>query len=773
MFKPFRLTGAVVFCVLLGISAVHAQDADPARYAIVPYPQELVPAAGEFVITPKTKLVLPSNKAFFSNEAAQLQTLIRQGLGKALPVAGKAGNGTIVLKQNDQLAGEEDYTLEVTPQQLIISAKTPTGMFRAVQTIRQLLPANIEGVKNAKLPKLTVPAVKITDHPVYGWRGMHLDVSRHFFSVDYLKKFIDLLALYKMNKFHIHLTDDQGWRIEIKKYPLLTEQGAWREFNNQDSVCMQKAKTNPDMEIDKSHIIQKDGKTLYGGFYTQAQMKEVIAYATARHIEMIPEIDMPGHMMAAIKSYPYLSCVGGSTWGPLFTTPICPCNESTFEFAENVYSEIFALFPSQYVHLGADEVEKSTWAKSPACEAIMKANNLKTVEELQSYFVKRMEKFFNSKGKKLIGWDEILEGGISETAILMYWRSWVPDAPVHAAQHGNKVIMTPGNPLYFDTPPDRNSVSNVYHFNPVPKGLTPEQEKFIIGAQANTWTEYIPSEKRADFMMFPRMTALAEVLWTHRQDYDNYLLRLNKQYKRLDQLKVHYRMPDLDGFTDDNVLVGKTVLKLQKPSPEITIRYTTDGTAPTMSSAELPEAFIVPGPGTIKLASFSPSGSSSDIYTLNYRQQSFFPPVNLFKAPEAGLQVQYFDSSYRSVTKLPDTSDSIVYVTNAVIPAGMGKGGKAFGAKITGYIDVPETAIYSFFLTADDGANLYIQGDKVVDNDGWHAPVQKSGQVALQKGLHPFEIKFVEGGGGYTLKLEYRVNGGKIQAVPDAWFKRN
>ncbi|MBW8682715.1 family 20 glycosylhydrolase [Chitinophaga rhizophila] len=771
MFKPFRLTGAVIFSVLLGVAAARAQEADPARYAIVPYPQQLVPAAGEFEITAKTKLVLPSNKTFFSNEAAQLQSLIKQGLGKTLGVTTKNGNGTIVLKLDSQLTGEEDYTLEVTPQQLTIAAKTPTGMFRGVQTVRQLMPAGIEGVKNAKLTKIAIPAVKITDHPVYGWRGMHLDVSRHFFSMDYLKKFIDLLALYKMNKFHIHLTDDQGWRIEIKKYPLLTQQGAWREFNNQDSVCMEKAKTNPDMEIDKAHIIQKDGKTLYGGFYTQAQMKELIAYATARHIEIIPEIDMPGHMMAAIKSYPYLSCVGGSTWGALFTTPICPCNESTFEFAENVYKEIFALFPSQYVHLGADEVEKSTWAKSPACAEVMKANNLKTVEELQSYFVKRMEKFFNANGKKLIGWDEILEGGISETAMLMYWRSWVPDAPVKAAKNGNFVIMTPGNPLYFDGTPDRNSISNVYHFDPVPKDLTAEEAKYIIGAQANTWTEYIPSEKRADFMIFPRMTALSEVLWTHRQNYDNYLLRLNKQYKRLDQLKVHYRMPDLDGFTDDNVLVGKTVLKLEKPAPEITIRYTTDGTAPTMTSTELPAAFIVPGPGTIKLASFSPSGSSSDIYTLNYRQQSFFAPVNV-SGLQSGLQVQYFDSSFRSVTKLPDTPDSVVNVSNAVIPEGMGKGGKAFGAKIVGYIEVPETAIYSFFLTADDGANLYIAGDKVVDNDGWHAPVQKSGQVALQKGIHPFEIKFVEGGGGYTLKLEYRVNGGKIQPIPNDWFKR-
>lgn len=770
MFKSFRLTGALLLSILLGIPAARAQET-PSRYGIVPYPQQLEARKGEFVITARTKLVLPADKKIFSNEVVLLQALIKQGLGKPLSTTTKAIAGSIVLKQDAQLAGEEDYRLDITTGQLVISAKTGTGVFRAIQTLRQLMPATIEGARSANLDKIAIPAAAISDHPVYGWRGMHLDVSRHFFSVDYLKKFIDLLALYKMNKFHLHLTDDQGWRIEIKKYPKLTEEGAWREFNNQDSVCMQKAKDNPDMAIDKAHIIQRNGKTLYGGFYTQEQMKDVIAYAAARHVEIIPEIDMPGHMMAAIKSYPFLSCVGGSTWGPLFTTPICPCNETTFEFAENVFSEIAALFPSQYIHLGADEVEKSTWEKAPNCAEVMKANNLKSVEELQSYFVKRMEKFFNSKGKKLIGWDEILEGGISETAILMYWRGWVPDAPVNAARHGNQVIMTPGNPLYFDGIPDRNSVSNVYHFEPVPKGLTPEEARYIIGAQANIWTEYIPSEQRADFMFMPRMTALAEVLWTHKQDYDGYLGRLSTQYKRLDKLNVHYRLPDLDGFTDDNVLVGKTVLKLAKPAPDVTIRYTTDGTPPSAQSPELPENYIIPGAGTIKLASFSPSGSRSDIYTLNYRQQSFFKPVTV-EGLQNGLQLGYYKGSIKSVTKLGETADSTVLVPDVTIPEGMGKGGKSFGATLKGYINVPETAIYSFFLTADDGANLYIENEKVVDNDGWHAPVQKSGQIALQKGLHPFEVKFVEGGGGYTLKLEYRVNGGKIQSIPDAWLQR-
>lgn len=759
---------ALALGVMLLLQVAHAQDAAPSRYGIIPYPQQLVPQAGEFVITSKTKLVVPAGKAF-SNEAAQLQALLKQGLGQALPAGTKAGAGSIVLTQNDQLQGEEDYTLQISTQEIEIGAKTPTGMFRAIQTLRQLMPVSVEGA-GAKLAKIAIPAANITDHPVYGWRGMHLDVSRHFFSIDYLKKFINVLALYKMNKLHLHLTDDQGWRIEIKKYPLLTEKGAWREFNNQDSACMEKSKTNPDMAIDASHIIHKDGKTLYGGFYTQAQMKDLIAYAAARHIEIIPEIDMPGHMMAAIREYPFLSCQGGVKWGKLFTTPICPCKETTFEFAENVFTEIAALFPSQYIHLGADEVDKSTWEHFDGVQEFMKAHDIKDVDELQSYFVKRMEKFFNSKGKKLIGWDEILEGGVSPTAVVMYWRSWVPSAPVHAAKNGNYVIMTPGNPLYFDGIPDRNSISNVYHFEPVPKGLTAEEGRYIIGAQANIWTENIPSENRADFMYMPRMTALAEVLWTHKSDFDGYSQRLMTQYKRLDKMKVHYRMPDLEGFTEENVFVGKTKLEIAKPSPEMTIRYTTDGAAPTVKSPELPADYIIPGKISLRIAAFKPDGVHGEIYTLNYKPQSFFKPTEV-GGLQQGLKLDYFNESVRSVTKLKDTPDSSGYVNNVIMPDSMGHGGKPFGATVKGYINVPETAIYSFFLTADDGANLYIDGELVIDNDGWHAPLQKSGQIALQKGLHPIEVKFVEGGGGYTLKLEYRVNGGKIGRIPDEWLQ--
>ncbi|MBC9933077.1 family 20 glycosylhydrolase [Chitinophaga qingshengii] len=747
----------------MGLSAAHAQEKEK-RYPIIPYPQQLVPLEGTFTISGSTRLVVPANVKTFANEVAQLQALVKQGIGAtlkttAVPFAGNA----IVLKQDLTLPGEEDYTLQVTPQQLQIGAKSPAGFFRAIVTLRQLMPVTIEGHTTGQLKAVNIPAMQLKDHPVYAWRGMHLDVSRHFFSVSYLKKFIDLLALYKMNKLHLHLTDDQGWRIEIKKYPLLTTVGAWRELNNQDSVCMQKAKENPDMAIDEAHIIHKDGKTLYGGFYTQAQMKDVIAYAAARHIDIIPEIDMPGHMMAAIRAYPFLTCDGKSGWGKDFSTPICPCNESTFRFAEDVYTEIAALFPSKYMHLGADEVEKTSWAASPLCADVMKANNLKTVEELQSYFVKRMEKFFHAKGKVLIGWDEILEGGISPTAVLMYWRAWVPDAPIKAARHGNQVIMTPGNPLYFDATPDRNSLGNVYHFEPVPKGLTTEEAKSIMGAQANIWTEYIPSEKRADYMFMPRMTALAEVLWTHRQDYAGYLQRLNEQYARLDQLGVHYRLPDLEGFTEDNVFVDKGLLAVKAPLTEMTIRYTTDGSIPGAQSAVLPATLPVTAPQTFKVAAFSPKGNRGDIYTLRYRQEAYAKAI-VEKPAKTGFQLDYFRGAFKKTTAITNTPDSTLHTDKVEIPEGLGHG-EAFAARLQGYFYAPETAIYSFFLTCDDGGVLYINNREVVNNDGWHAPLQKSGQIALEKGWHPLKVDFVEGGGGYTLKLEYSLKGGALQKL--------
>ena len=755
----------LVITLLTGTSIVHAQDVS-SRFPIIPYPQKLMPGTGLFVINAQTVIATPVGK--YSQEAGLLNELLHNKLAIKSGISPSAKN-VIQFAEDATITADEGYRLKITPQRVLISAKSGAGIFRAVQTIRQLLPAGIEYKQQALPGQLSLQALTMEDAPVYAWRGMHLDVSRHFFSVAYLKKFIDLLALYKFNKFHLHLTDDQGWRIEIKKYPKLTEEGAWRTFNNQDSVCMKKAADNPDFKIDPQHIIHKNGKTLYGGFYTQVQMKSIVAYAMAQHIDIIPEIDMPGHMMAAINSYPFLTCNGENSWGKLFTKPICPCNESTYEFAQNVFDEIMEIFPSKYIHIGGDEVDRTDWAKSEECKAFMQREGIKDLAALQSYFINRMEKYFNSKGRKLIGWDEVLEGGISPTALVMYWRTWVPKAPVEAAKNGNQVIMSPGNPLYFDTAPDRNSIENVYHYNPIPKDLTNKEAQGIIGAQANLWTEYVPTENRADYMYMPRMTALAENLWTSNHNYNSYQKRLYEQYQRLDNLQVNYRLPDFDGLVEQNVFTDKAVLNLKRPLPNTSIHYTTDGSLPTVNSTELTAPLVISKSSYIRLAAFKANGTAGDLYNLHYTKQALAEPVTK-TGIEAGLACSYYPGEYKSSNMMAAAQPKETFVVDSLtVPKAVTA--PSFGLRYQGYLNIPEDGIYGFYLTCDDGGILKIANRVTVDNDGWHAPIEKSGQAALKKGLQPIELNFVEGGGGYTLKLKYSKNGSEPVSVPVSWLK--
>ncbi len=757
----------LLFC--LGSATVQAQGGDAkSNLALVPYPTQVVTKAGSFAIRANTGLKF---NPIFKNEATYLNELIANATTVPLKYTEPTSANNLIELQldNTKTSSKEAYSISITNNKVTLRSNNPTGMFRAVQTLRQLFPVEVEQ-KGINAVSLVLPALEISDNPVFDWRGLHLDVSRHFFSIDYLKKLVNVMALYKMNKLHLHLTDDQGWRIEIKKYPKLTEEGAWRRFNNQDSSCIKLSKENPDMAIDPRYIVQKNGEQRYGGFYTQQQMKEFVAYAATKHIDIIPEIDMPGHMMAAIHSYPYLSCAGGSKWGELFTTPICPCNESTYEFAENVFSEIMEIFPSEFIHLGADEVDRKSWGETPACKELMAKEGIKTLAELQSYFVLRMEKFFKSKGRKLIGWDEILEGGISPTANVMYWRAWVPDAPIHAAKNGNKVIMSPGNPLYFDYAPDAHSLENIYQFHVIPTKLTPEEGKAIVGAQANLWTEYVPTENRADYMYFPRMMALAERLWTKNLDFDKFSKRLITHYPRLDALNIHYRLPDVEGIAGENVFTDKTTLNPKLPLEGLTIHYTTDGTLPTLASPSLTQPLEINKATKIKLAAFNKKGLGGEIYTLNYKKESYSVPVNLLVANE-GSRVSYFKKFYKTSTLLDkEKADSTFTISSFNVPTSVNA--PSFGLVYDGYIQIPETGIYTFYLTCDDGGILSIGGKDVIDNDGLHGPIEKTGQVALQQGFQPFKLRFIEGGGGFTLKLKYRKpNSTNIEEIPAAWLK--
>ncbi|HRH46577.1 MAG TPA: family 20 glycosylhydrolase, partial [Pyrinomonadaceae bacterium] len=492
------------------------------------------------------------------------------------------------LSAQGNIPSDEAYGIYIVKDGVRIGARGDAGMFYGLQSFIQLLPSKIEKGK-AKLP-----AVEILDQPRFKYRGMHLDVGRHFMPIDFVKKYIDLLSQYKFNTFHWHLTDDQGWRIEIKKYPKLTEIGSKRKESQLGPYTT---------------TFRGDGIPIEG-FYTQEQIKDVVAYAKARFINVIPEIELPGHASAALAAYPELGCKQNyeykvqQTWG-IFKEVFCP-TETTFKFLEDVLTETIALFPdSPYIHIGGDEVLKDHWKESPAVQEFMKRENLKDEHEVQSYFIRRMEKFINSKGKQIIGWDEILEGGLAPNAVVMSWRG--EKGGIEAAKAKHDVIMTPTDFMYFDygqgdpkfEPLNIGgfvSLEKVYSYNPVPKELSADEAKYILGAQANIWTEYLKTPERVEYMMLPRMLALSEVDWTtlENKNFADFKSRLPNQFARLDAQKVNYRIPAPDGL--QNVLLtdsDKAKIELTAPTPTAKIFYTLDGSEPTEKSAEYKQPFEV------------------------------------------------------------------------------------------------------------------------------------------------------------------------------------
>ena len=480
----------------------------------------------------------------------------------------------IVFTSNDTISNEEGYELKIEENSILIASKNSKGAFYAVQSLLQLMPIKSNGLA------IAIPCLELQDEPQFKYRGMHLDVGRHFFSVDFIKKYIDLIARLKMNTFHWHLTEDQGWRIEIKKYPKLQEIAA---FRNETLVGHYN---------DQPHKF--DGKK-YGGFYTQEQIKEVVAYANTRQVTIIPEIEMPGHSQAAIAAYPALGCTGeqvkvATKWG-VFDEVYCP-KESTFKFLEDVIDEVVALFPGKYIHIGGDEAPKTNWKKCAHCQRLIKEKGLKDEHGLQSYFIARMEKYINTKGKQIIGWDEILEGGLAPNATVMSWRG--TSGAIEAAKEGHDVILTPGSHCYFDHYQSDNEneplaiggflpLEKVYHFNPIPKELSDQEASYVLGAQGNVWTEYMQTEKQVEYMAFPRAVALSEVVWSspENKNYIDFINRLEQYQKRLDQLDVNYanHMYSVKGELKNTE--GNLTYQLNTTSSSYPIYYSTNETAPS------------------------------------------------------------------------------------------------------------------------------------------------------------------------------------------------
>lgn len=515
--------------------------------ALIPQPARLTAHDGVFMLN--------HNVHIRSNDGAQasvamLRAALAASTGLELPdaPATPGSHMPIIEVKLDQALngfGPEGYRLIVAPHRIGLHSGTQAGLFYGVQTLRQLLPAEAFGKQQPERHEWSIACVEIEDQPRFGWRGAMLDVCRHFFSIEEVKQFIDILALHKLNRLHLHLSDDQGWRIEIKKYPRLTEVGAWRK------------------ETLVGHFFSKeparyDGQP-HGGFYTQAELRDLVAYAAARHVTIMPEIEMPGHGQAAIAAYPALGNTGQqievcTTWGVI--EHIYNAEESTIAFLQDVLTEVMDIFPSEYIHIGGDEAPKAQWQQSEAAQRRIRELGLANEDALQSYFIKRMDEFLHAHGRKLVGWDEILEGGLARHATVMGWRG--DDGGIAAARMGHDVVMTPNHSTYFDYYQSSHveqeplaiggciPLEHVYRFNPIPKQLTEEQGKHVLGTQAQFWSEYIPTFAQLQYMAFPRLCALSEVAWSpqEQRNFADFRSRLVEHLKRLDVLGVAYRALD-------------------------------------------------------------------------------------------------------------------------------------------------------------------------------------------------------------------------------------
>ena len=738
--------------------------------AILPTPVSLTEQSGSFVLKDGMKIGVSDQSLFPA--VGYLQEILRNVISSSVEVTTDQNQVDMYFQLKDTGGKPGSYKLESTPEYIQVEANDYSGIISAITTIRQLLPAAIE-VQGEK-QTYSIPVVQIEDVPRFEWRGFMLDASRHFWSKDEVKHVLDLMSLYKLNKFHWHLSDDQGWRIEIEKYPLLTEKGAWRKFNEQDRICMARAKEedNTDFLIPEDKIRIVEGDTLYGGYYTHDDIKEIVAYATQRGIDVIPEIDMPGHFLAAISQYPELACDGLIGWGETFSSPVCPGKDATLEFCQNVFKEVFELFPYEYVHMGGDEVEKANWKKCPLCQKRIRTEKLGSVEELQAWFVRDMEKFFLANGKKLIGWDEVVSDGLSSDAAITWWRSWAKDALPTATAQKQKVIACPNEYFYFDYAQDQNSVKKILAYDPcADERLSPEQKKYIWGVQANLWAEWIPTMKRIEYLIVPRMIALSEIAWAEpaaKPSLEEFYRQLVPQFKRMDVMRVNYRVPDLQGFYKVNAFIDETTVDLTCPLPGTEIRYATDGSMPTKESALYNGALEVGKTTDFAFRTFRPDGSPSDVVRTKYVKAPYAEAVTAPAALQPGLKAVWHDFRGNLCADIDAAPVKGEYVVeSASIPEEV-KGN--IGLVLTGYLEVPADGIYTFALLSDDGSTLMLDGELLGDNDGAHSPVEIIVQKALKAGLHPIEVRYFDCNGG-VLQMELVNEKGEKEVLPSAWLK--
>ena len=710
---------------------------------IIPTPQSLVQHDGFFRLGSNTAIAAASPEA--KTVAEFFAAKMRTATGLNIQVAEK-GNIQLSVDPSLDVANDEGYTLDVTKDGAVVVAKTAQGLFYGMQSFLQLLPAEIESPSKVNGIAWQAPAVSIKDAPRFGYRGIMLDPCRHFMPVENVKKYLDVLSLFKMNRMHWHLTDDQGWRIEIKKYPKLTEIASKR--------------------------IDGEG-TEHSGYYTQEEIKEIVKYAADRFITVVPELELPGHEMAAIAAYPNLSCKGEQgtprvIWG-VEDIVMCPGKEDMFTFLQDVIDEMVPLFPSEYFHIGGDECPKISWKNCPLCQKRIKEEGLKAdskhsaEERLQSYVIQRMEKYLATKGKKIIGWDEILEGGLAPSATVMSWRG--EDGGIAAALMDHTVIMTPGgNGMYLDAYQGDSKIEPVtiggytllektYSYDPIPDTLVAMgKSNYILGVQGNTWSEYMYDEAKRDYMVFPRILAVAEIGWTNldRKDYKDFERRIENAYVRLDGHAINYHIPQPEqpnGSCNFVAFTDKASLEFKTTRP-IKMVYTLDGSEPTPASTAYTAPIEITETTTLKIASVLPSGKMSPIRTIQVEKQSLAPAKEVAKTTP-GLNMEVTDGMYLNVKELEaakkETKKSVIKdlkeIRSVVKTSESMRGVNQYAAVATGYVNIPEDGVY---FISSDLEEVWIDGKLLVNNGGEVKRFSRhDSSVALAKGLHEIKAVFL------------------------------
>lgn len=749
---PNKLSFLIALILSVGIISCKNETAERLYNKginITPKPMELTQNEGEFKLSDKTVFVSADDAV--KKVADYFTAKLNKSTGYSLQTVSEkpSANYIELLIADDIDVNEEGYTLDATTNRVTIKAKTPQGIFYGMQTFMQLLPAEVESQNIVNGIAWVAPNVTIKDEPRFKHRGQHQDVCRHFMDVDFIKKQLDVLAMFKINKYHWHLTDDQGWRIESKKYPKLNEISTKR--------------------------VEGEGNTYGPFYYTHEQIKEVVAYAKERFIDVIPEIELPGHGVAALAAYPELSCTGGpfevrNIWG-ISNDVYCAGNDNTIQFLADVIEEAIPLFDSEYFHIGGDECPKGRWEKCPKCQARIKKEGLKDEHELQSWVVRQAEKVVLKHNKKMIGWDEILEGGLAPSATVMSWRG--EKGGLEAASMGHDVIMCPGGWLYLDHYQGDSRVEPVaiggytslektYSYEPIPAELSSDKAHHVLGAQGNLWAEYFYEPWQAEYHAFPRIIALAELTWTpkDKKDYKDFERRINNQYVRLDGRGTHYHIPipeqvtpscDFVAFTDTATIELKTVQPVK-------IVYTTDGQEPSQNSEEYKQPLKFSDNVTLKVRSVLPSGKMSVIRTIAVEKQDYAPAITTETTP--GLKAEYYKGKHFKVTELegktPNETEVVEFPQRAKyrIPDYREVFEDDYWSTVlTGHFDIPENGIYYFSADVDE---VWIDGKLAITNEGLiKKGTHADRSLALAKGKHA--IKMVRLGniiGGFPSQWE-------------------